>query len=111
MVSEQRLELGKWWVLWVVLYMKKQGCCVIVLDLLWLCCPVDVRGGFINRFLEDRKQVCVLIASCNEVSEVFSQFDVAVFLCGAEAVYIRSIFLWTRPSRTPGGCAKTGGNV
>eukprot|EP00957_Ditylum_brightwellii_P032276 2445020-Ditylum_brightwellii.AAC.1 len=91
MVSEQRLELGRWWVLLMVLYMEKQGCCVVVVVLLWVCCQVDVRGGFIDCFLEDWKQVCVLIASCNETSEELSQFEVVVFFCGAEAVYTEYI--------------------
>ena len=90
MVSEKRLELGRWWVLWVVLYMKKQGFGVFV-GLMWLCCPGDVRCSFIDRLLEDRKQVCMLVASCYEVLEEFSQFKVAVFLCGAEAVYTEYI--------------------
>ena len=93
MVSEQRLELGRWWVLWVVLYMKKQGFCVVVV-LLWLCFPVDVRGGSIDRLLEDRKQVCVLVASRNEALEEFLQFKVAVFLCGAKAVYMEYISVY-----------------
>ena len=90
MVSEQRLELGRWWVLWVVLYMKKQGFGVFV-GLLRLCCPGDVRGSFIDRLLEDRKQVCVLVASCNEAMEEFLQFKVVVFLFGAEAIYTEYI--------------------
>ena len=94
MVSEQRLELGRWWVFWVVLYMEKQGCCVVIVVLLWVCYQVNVRGGFIDCFLEDWKQVCVLIAFCDEASEALSQFEVAVFFCGAEAVYKEYISMY-----------------
>ena len=73
---------------------EKQGLGAVVVDLLWLCCPGDVRCSLIDRLLEDRKQVCMLVASCYEALEEFAKFKMAVLLCGAEAVYTEYISVY-----------------